>query len=54
MLKDLQLAMAAAEESGADTTMGSMATKLYQAMNDGGYGGDDFSSIINRLAELNG
>ena len=52
MLKDLNLAMEASSDCGANTLMGSEATRHYQRMNDLGFGGDDFSAVINRLAEL--
>ncbi len=49
MLKDLKLAMEAAESVGADTPMGKRAAELYQAFADGGSGGLDFSAIIKTL-----
>jgi 3-hydroxyisobutyrate dehydrogenase len=52
MLKDLNLAMAAAADADASTPMGTLATNLYQSLNALGHGGDDFSAIINRLADL--
>jgi 3-hydroxyisobutyrate dehydrogenase len=49
MLKDLKLAMEAAGSVGADTPMGARAAELYQAFNDAGSGGLDFSAIIQTL-----
>jgi 3-hydroxyisobutyrate dehydrogenase len=49
MLKDLLLAMDAAHDAGADTPMGARAAELYQAFNDAGHGGLDFSAIIKTL-----
>jgi 3-hydroxyisobutyrate dehydrogenase len=49
MLKDLRLAMAAAEEAGATVPMGTRATELYAAFNEAGHGGTDFSGIIKTL-----
>ncbi len=49
MLKDLKLAMAAAQDAGADTPMGEKAAELYQRFMDEGEGGRDFSGIINML-----
>jgi 3-hydroxyisobutyrate dehydrogenase len=49
MLKDLKLAMEAAASVGADTPMGARATELYQAFNDAGSAGLDFSAIIQTL-----
>ena len=46
MLKDLKLAMEAAQSVGADTPMGKRAAELYQAFADKGSGGLDFSGII--------
>ncbi len=46
MLKDLKLAMEAAQSAGAQVPMGERATQLYQAFADGGAGGMDFSAII--------
>ncbi len=49
MLKDLKLAMEAANYVGADVPMGERATKLYQAFFDEGSGALDFSAIIKTL-----
>ena len=49
MLKDLRLAMAAAEEGGAAVPTGKRATELYEAFVEGGHGGEDFSGIIRTL-----
>jgi 3-hydroxyisobutyrate dehydrogenase len=49
MLKDLKLAMEAAQSVDADVPMGERAAELYQAFADGGAGGLDFSAIINSL-----
>lgn len=49
MLKDLRLAMEAARSVGADTPMGTRAAELYEAFNDAGSGGLDFSAIIREL-----
>ncbi len=50
MLKDLKLAMAAAEGSGANVPMGTRAAELYQAFVDAGSGSNDFSAIIKSLS----
>lgn len=52
MLKDLNLAMTAAKDAGADVDMGAQATELYKKMNDLGLGGEDFSAVIRHLSEL--
>ncbi len=49
MLKDLKLAMAAADDAGAPVPMGHRAAELYAAFADAGHGGLDFSSIIRTL-----
>ncbi len=49
MLKDLRLAMQAAEEAGATTPLGRHATDLYEAFVADGKGGTDFSGIIRTL-----
>lgn len=49
MLKDLKLAMAAAQTAGAQTPMGARAEDLYQKFADAGHGGLDFSAIIKTL-----
>lgn len=49
MLKDLKLAMEAAQGAGAQVPMGERATELYQAFADSGAEGLDFSSIIRKL-----
>lgn len=50
MLKDLKLAMDAAQSVDADVPMGHRAAELYQAFADAGSGGLDFSAIIKTLA----
>ena len=50
MLKDLKLAMEAAESSGAAVPMGARAAALYSDFNGAGNGGLDFSAIIKTLA----
>jgi 3-hydroxyisobutyrate dehydrogenase len=49
MLKDLKLAMEAAQSVNANTPMGANAAKLYQAFADSGAGDMDFSAIIKTL-----
>ncbi len=49
MLKDLKLAMEAAQGAGAKVPMGERAAELYQAFADSGAGGLDFSAIIRKL-----
>ena len=46
MLKDLRLAMAAAEEADAAVPLGSRAAALYESFAGAGNGGRDFSAII--------
>ncbi|MBP6030404.1 MAG: 3-hydroxyisobutyrate dehydrogenase [Sphingobium sp.] len=49
MLKDLKLAVEAAQNVGANVPMGQRAEALYQTHADAGEGGKDFSSIIKML-----
>ncbi len=49
MLKDLKLAMAAAQSAGSQVPMGERAKQLYEAFTEGGSGGLDFSAIIKTL-----
>ena len=49
MLKDLKLALAAAESAGAKVPMGTRAEELYAAFAAAGNGGNDFSAIIKTL-----
>jgi 3-hydroxyisobutyrate dehydrogenase len=49
MLKDLKLAMEAAQSVGADVPMGERAAALYEAFDQAGQGGLDFSAIIKTL-----
>ncbi|MET0240571.1 MAG: 3-hydroxyisobutyrate dehydrogenase [Sphingobium sp.] len=51
MLKDLGIAMAAAADVDASVPMGTRSAALYQAFNDAGHGGLDFSAIIGALKE---
>jgi 3-hydroxyisobutyrate dehydrogenase len=48
MLKDLKLAMAAAEDAGAKVPMGALAEQLYEAF-AADHGSTDFSGIIKTL-----
>jgi 3-hydroxyisobutyrate dehydrogenase len=49
MLKDLKLAQAAAETSGASTPMGAEAAALYARYCQDGHAGRDFSGIVQFL-----
>ncbi len=49
MLKDLKLAMEAAQAAGAYTPMGGEAEELYSRFVDRGGGGKDFSAIIKMI-----
>lgn len=49
MLKDLRLAMEAAQGANADTPMGARAAELYERYVASGEGGSDFSGIIRML-----
>ena len=49
MLKDLKLAMDAAQSAGAYTPMGAEAEELYQRFVDRGGGANDFSGIIKMI-----
>jgi len=49
MLKDLKLAMGAAQDVNASVPMGAAAEALYQMYANGGHGGLDFSGIIRML-----
>jgi 3-hydroxyisobutyrate dehydrogenase len=49
MLKDLRLAMAAAEDVHAETPVGAKARQVYEAFAEAGNGGLDFSGIITTL-----
>jgi len=49
MLKDLKLAVAAAQDANASVPMGAAAEALYQAFANGGGGSLDFSAIIRLL-----
>ncbi len=56
MLKDLKLAQEAAARSGASTPMGAQAEALYALFDNLGYGGRDFSAVLQlmrgKLSEL--
>ncbi len=49
MLKDLRLAMGAAEQSGANVALGKHAAEIYEAFNEAGGGGKDFGAIFTTL-----
>ncbi|MFI4936254.1 MAG: 3-hydroxyisobutyrate dehydrogenase, partial [Caulobacterales bacterium] len=56
MLKDLKLAQEAAAKSGAATPLGALAEAIYALFDRLGYGGKDFSAVLQmlrgRLGEL--
>ncbi len=52
MLKDLRLAVAAAEAAGAPVPMGARARELYEEFVAEGQGSTDFSGIIRKLASV--
>jgi 3-hydroxyisobutyrate dehydrogenase len=54
MLKDLKLAIAAAQDANASVPMGAAAEALYQAFANGGGGSLDFSAIIRLLEGTRG
>ena len=49
MLKDLRIAMEAAQGAGAPTPLGAHATQIYAMMNLAGQAGKDFSGVIEYL-----
>ncbi|MDG2004397.1 MAG: 3-hydroxyisobutyrate dehydrogenase [Novosphingobium sp.] len=49
MVKDLGIAMAAADQSGANVPLGAHAAELYRAFNEAGNGGKDFGAIFTTL-----
>ena len=49
MLKDLKLAQEAAAKAGASTPMGAQAEAMYALFDGLGYGGKDFSAILQLL-----
>jgi 3-hydroxyisobutyrate dehydrogenase len=49
MLKDLELARAAAEGTGAQAELGALAAALYRRFAEGGGAGMDFSGIITMI-----
>jgi 3-hydroxyisobutyrate dehydrogenase len=49
MLKDLKLAMAAAEQVGVELEMGEEAEEEFQKFVDAGGGNKDFSAIIKMI-----
>jgi 3-hydroxyisobutyrate dehydrogenase len=51
MLKDLLLSQEAATTAGAATALGKHAAEIYQNFVDSGYGGTDFSAIINAIRD---
>ena len=51
MLKDLRLAMGAADASGANLELGAKATALYDAFVEAGHAGLDFSGIIRSIRD---
>jgi 3-hydroxyisobutyrate dehydrogenase len=51
MLKDMKLAVAAAQDSGASVPIGERAEQVYEAHAAAGHGGEDFSSVFRDLAD---
>ena len=51
MLKDMRLSQDAAKACGASTEMGALATRFYEAFNDAGNGGKDFSGVFEMISK---
>lgn len=51
MLKDLRLSQAAANSAGASTPLGAAAAEVYEHFAAAGFGGTDFSGVINFLRD---
>lgn len=51
IVKDLGLAMQAAEATGTEVAMGAQAARRYQALSEAGYGGKDFGVIIEAVRQ---
>lgn len=49
MLKDLRLALEAADSAGADVVMGEKAAAIYEKFAEAGNGGRDFSAYFTEL-----
>ena len=49
MLKDLRLAIGAAEGSGAKTPLGGHAEQIYEGLMEDGFEGMDFSGVMKRI-----
>lgn len=54
MLKDLRLSQDAAQSAGASTPLGQHAAQIYEAFEAAGFGGKDFSGIIEHLRRNGG
>ncbi|PRW64141.1 3-hydroxyisobutyrate dehydrogenase [Actinopolyspora mortivallis] len=54
MLKDLGLAVSAADRSGADTELARLAARIYERFNEEGGGGYDFSAVIDSIRRHSG
>jgi 3-hydroxyisobutyrate dehydrogenase len=52
MLKDLKLALAAAQHHGSAVPLGAVAGQLYQLLRNQGLGKKDFSVIIKMLERM--
>ena len=51
MLKDISLAVAAAEATGAPVRLGREAQAMYRALAEAGLGGKDFSVVARELGK---
>ena len=51
MLKDMRLALSAAQQTNLDLDMAPVAASLYQRFSEAGHGGLDFSAIFKLLEE---
>lgn len=54
MLKDLNLAVSAAQQSGTDTEIGRLAAGIYERFNQEGGGTYDFSAVIDSIRKRSG
>jgi len=54
MLKDLRLSQEASSAAGAATPLGKHAEQIYEAFEQAGHGGVDFSGIVEHIRKLGG
>jgi 3-hydroxyisobutyrate dehydrogenase-like beta-hydroxyacid dehydrogenase len=54
MLKDLELAISTAQDTGVSIPLAGLAQQIYQAANNSGFSDYDYTAIVGFMQKING